>query len=176
MTTAGRAKSAGGGRKPRSIARMAAVQALYQMEMAGADLADVVDEFKRLRFTGRTIDPEGEGGDDLTGADQVFFAELLRGVVRRQRDIDPGVDQQLASGWRLTRVDSILRAILRAGVFELMERPDIPARAVITEYVNIAHAFFDADEPKVVNGVLDALARRLRASEFEAPGKGSGTA
>ena len=87
--------------------------------------------------------------------------------MRRQRDIDPLVDQQLATGWRLVRVDSILRAILRAGSFELLERADVPARVVINEYINVAHAFFDEDEPKVVNGILDRIARRLRAPEFE---------
>ena len=87
--------------------------------------------------------------------------------MRRQRDIDPLVDQQLAEGWRLVRIDAIVRAILRAGVFELMERPDVPRRVVINEYINVAHAFFSEDEPKVVNGVLDKLARQLRAAEFK---------
>ena len=97
----------------------------------------------------------------------MFFSELLRGVVHRQRDIDPLVDQQLAEGWRLIRIDAIVRAILRAGVFELMERPDVPARVVINEYINVAHSFFSDEEPKVVNGVLDKLARRLRTAEFD---------
>jgi N utilization substance protein B len=87
--------------------------------------------------------------------------------VRRQRDIDPMIDDQLATGWRLVRVDSILRAILRAGVYELVERRDVPARVAINEYINVAHAFFDEEEPKVVNGVLDKLARHLRPAEFE---------
>ena len=95
------------------------------------------------------------------------MAELLRGVVRRQREIDPLVDDQLAIGWRLARVDSILRAILRAAVFELMERPDVPARVVINEYIELARDFFDDEEPRVVNGVLDKLARKLRVKEFE---------
>ena len=81
--------------------------------------------------------------------------------------IDPLIDQQLAHGWRLTRIDSILRAVLRAGVFELMERRDVPGRVVINEYINVAHSFFSEDEPKVVNGVLDNLARQLRAAEFD---------
>ena len=89
-------------------------------------------------------------------------------MVRRQRDVDPLVDQQLAKGWRLKRIDSTLRAILRAGVFEILERPDVPARVVITEYINVAHAFFEDDEPKVVNGVLDAVARQMRPAEFAA--------
>ena len=137
------------------------MQALYQMDMAGTDLNAVIDEFVRLRFP-QAARRRGR----LPAPTPSFFTELLRGVVRRQRDIDPLVDQQLAEGWRLIRIDAIVRAILRAGVFELMERPDVPARVVINEYINVAHAFFSDEEPKVVNGVLDKLARRLRASEF----------
>ena len=88
-------------------------------------------------------------------------------MVRRQRDLDPLTDEQLAQGWRLVRVDSILRAILRAGVFELIDRRDVPARVVINEYIEVAHAFFSGEEPKVVNGILDRLARKLRPAEFE---------
>jgi len=153
--------------KPRSLARIGAVQALYQMDLAGTDLNDVIDEFARLRFKGSAA--ATEDNNNLDGADPTFFAEILRGVVARQRDIDPMVDQQLAAGWSLARVDSILRAILRAGVYEFLERPDVPARVVINEYVDIAHAFFDDDQPKVVNGVLDKIARRTRTAEFGAP-------
>jgi len=145
---------------PRTAARVATVQGLYQMDLAGTDLNAVIDEFVRLRF------PKLPGDEAAAGADPAFFAELLRGVVRRQRDIDPLVDQQLAEGWRLVRIDAIVRAILRAGVFELMERRDVPHRVVINEYINVAHSFFSDDEPKVVNGVLDKLARKLRPSEF----------
>lgn len=173
MTIAGKGKSADAP-KPRSAARIAAVQALYQMDLGGADVAEVIEEFQSLRFNGIKSDAAGETGNDFAGADPVFFAELLRGVVRSQRDIDPLIDQQLATGWRLTRVDSIVRAILRAGVFELQERPDVPARAVITEYINVAHAFFDDDEPKLINGILDALARRARPKEFDGTAKKSG--
>ena len=150
----------------RRKARLAAVQALYQMDLAETDLNKVIGEFAALRFS--------EDAEDKTvsGADSTFFAELLKGVVRRQRDLDPMLDQQLAEGWRLVRVDSILRAILRGGIYELMERSDVPARAVINEYVEVANAFFDADEPKVVNGVLDKLARRLRSGEFETASDG----
>jgi N utilization substance protein B len=150
---------------PRTAARLAAVQALYQMDMAGTDLNAVIDEFVRLRF------PRAPGDEAAAGADPDFFADLLRGVVRRQRDIDPLVDHQLAEGWRLTRIDAIVRAILRAGVFELMERADVPARVVINEYINVAHSFFSGEEPKVVNGVLDRLGRRLRAAEFDGDGE-----
>lgn len=161
------AVSPAGSHDSRSAARLAAVQGLYQMDLAGTDLNDVIRE--------RSADPitEADAHNPTDGADATFLAELLRGVVRRQRDIDPLVDKQLALGWRLARVDSILRAILRAGVFELMERLDVPARAVINEYVDIAHAFFGEDEPKVVNGVLDKLARRLRDSEFKDCAAGS---
>jgi len=150
--------------QPRTAARVAAVQALYQMDMAGTDLNAVIDEFVCLRF------PRAPGDEAAAGADATFFSELLRGVLRRQRDIDPLVDQQLAEGWRLKRIDAIVRAILRAGVFELMERPDVPARVVINEYINVAHSFFSEDEPKVVNGVLDKLARRLREPELDGNG------
>jgi N utilization substance protein B len=163
-------KSTSKGATPRSKARMAAVQALYQMELAGADVADVVDEFERLRF-GKPTDPapleEDDAAADLEQADATFFSEIVHGVVRRQRDIDPMVHEQLAAGWRLVRVDAILRAILRAGSFELLERRDVPGRVVINEYINVAHAFFDDDEPRVVNGVLDKLGRKMRAEEFD---------
>lgn len=148
----------------RSAARVGAVQALYQMDLGGADVTDVIREFTMIRF------PNSEAGETLAGADPAFFAELLRGVVRRQRELDPMIDDQLATGWRLARVDSILRAILRSGAFELVERHDVPARVVINEYIDVAHAFFDEDEPKVVNGVLDRLAHRLRPAEFELKG------
>lgn len=171
------------GPKPRSVSRMAAVQALYQMDMAGTDAGDVIDEFVSLRFAPAMPDADGvvetepeEGAHDLEGADETYFADIVKGVVRRQRDIDPMVDQQLRTGWRLVRVDSILRAILRAGVFELTERTDVPARVTINEYINIAKAYFEGDEPKVVNGVLDRIAHKIRAKEFETQAPVSDTA
>jgi N utilization substance protein B len=156
--------------RPRTAARMAAVQALYQMDLAGTDVSEVIDEFVSVRFRDTVAGEDEETGDGFESADAVFFADILKGVVRRQRDIDPLVDQQLATGWRLVRVDSILRAILRAGVFELMERPDVPARVIINEYINVAHAFFSEDEPRVVNGVLDRIAHKLRTAELN-PGQ-----
>jgi len=146
--------------EPRSAARLAAVQALYQMDLAQTDLENVIGEFIATR-----IGPKAEDAT-LADADMPFFADLVKGVVRRQREIDPIVDQQLAQGWRLTRIDSIVRAALRAGVFELLERTDVPARVVINEYIRVARAFFSNDEPRVVNGVLDRLARRLRPDEL----------
>jgi N utilization substance protein B len=144
----------------RSQARLAAVQALYQMDLAETDLAAVIEEFKTHRL--------GLNQDNGTAdqADPEHFAGLLRGVVRHQREVDPMIDRQLAEGWRLTRIDSIVRAILRAAAFELMELKDVPARVVISEYIEVAHAFFEGDEPRVVNGVLDALARKLRPGEL----------
>ena len=97
----------------------------------------------------------------------MFFSEIVRGVVRRQRDIDPVVDEQLAEGWRLVRVDSTLRAILRAAMFELLERPDVPVKVVINEYIEVARDFFGEDEPRVVNGILHQLAERYRREEMK---------
>jgi N utilization substance protein B len=144
----------------RSRARLATVQALYQMDLAGTDLAEVIDDFKTHR-----LGPEAED-EAIAGADADHFARVLNGVVERQREIDPMVDKQLATGWRLARIDAIVRAILRAASFELLVLPDVPARVVITEYLGVAGAFFDGDEPKVINGVLDALARKLRPGEL----------
>lgn len=145
---------------PRSAARLGAVQALYQMDMAGTDLAQVVQEFEEHRLG---VELEG---DIYKQADTHFFEALIEGVVRVQRDIDPMLDERLAAGWRLTRIDSILRAILRAAAFELQERHDVPVRVVLNEYIDIARAFFEGDEPKVVNGVLDKLAKHLRPKEL----------
>ncbi|MBX9588852.1 MAG: transcription antitermination factor NusB [Hyphomonadaceae bacterium] len=144
----------------RSRARLAAVQALYQMDMAETDLNEVIDEFKTHRLCTDADD------DAVAGADAEHFAQVLNGVVKRQLELDPMIDQQLATGWRLVRVDAILRAILRAGGFELLELSDIPARVVISEYIDVARAFFESEEPRVVNGVLDQMARKLRPGEL----------
>ncbi len=145
----------------RSAARLSAVQALYQMDMTGIDANDVVSEFEqhRLDEIAKSI-----GAPD---ADTTLFRDIVLGVVREQQAIDPVLDAHLAEGWRLARIDSILRAILRSAAFELALRDDIPAKAVINEYVDIAHAYFGAEEPKVVNGILDHLARSRRPQEFE---------
>jgi len=158
----GQAGSAGAkGGHGRSAARLAAVQALYQMDMTGADLNTVIAEFRDHRL-GRELD-----GDQYAAADAAFFRDVLEGVVRSQRSLDPMLNESLAEGWRLSRIDSILRAILRAAAYELAAREDVPAKAVINEYVDVAHAFFAGDEPKAVNGILDRLARSLRAGEFD---------
>ncbi|WP_422023995.1 transcription antitermination factor NusB [Pyruvatibacter mobilis] len=145
----------------RSNARLAAVQALYQMDVGGADIGDVIAEFRAARL-GRAYDGDTaeELAEDLP-ADADFFESIVRGVVERQGDIDPSIDGALAKGWRLPRLDATLRAILRAGTFEIYGRSDVPPKTVINEYVTVAKAFFEKDEPRVVNAVLDRLAREL---------------
>jgi N utilization substance protein B len=130
------------------------------MDLAETDLAAVIEEFKAHR-----LGAEAENGT-AAQADPDHFARVLRGVVKGQREIDPLIDMQLAQGWRLARIDSIVRAILRAATFELTELADIPARVIISEYIEVAHAFFEGDESRVVNGVLDGLARKLRPGEL----------
>lgn len=130
------------------------------MDMSGIDLNEVVSEFEAHRL-GQEIE-----GDQYFEAEAAFFRDLVEGVVREQRSLDPLIDEQLAEGWRLNRVDSILRAILRAGAYELAMRDDVPARVVISEYLDIAHAFFGDEEPRVVNGILDRLARKARSKEL----------
>lgn len=152
----------------RSAARLAAVQALYQMDMTGIDLNEVIAEFETHRL-GKEVE-----GCQFRDAEGAFFRDLVEGVVHEQLKIDPMIDKQLAEGWRLTRVDSILRAILRAGAYEILVRSDVPARVVISEYVDIAHAFFAEDEPKVVNGILDRLGHKARPQEFIPEGTRNG--
>jgi N utilization substance protein B len=141
----------------RSVARLAAVQALYQMETSNAGVETVVREFTDHRFD-RDLD-----GESLAAADEVFFAEVVRGAVAEQGPIDRAIARRLASGWKLERVDATLRAILRSGAFELMRRPDVPVEVVIDEYLEITKSFFDGPEVGFVNGALDAIARDERA-------------
>lgn len=144
----------------RGAARLGAVQALYQMDVGGAPLPKVIAEFEAHRL-GKELE-----GLQLRPADMPFFRALVTGVVKAQRRIDPIVHAALPPTWPLTRIDLTLRAILRCGAFELAERPDVPGRVVISEYVDIANAFFSEDEPALVNGVLDAVARQRRPQEF----------
>jgi N utilization substance protein B len=146
----------------RGVARLAAVQALYQMDLAGATLPDVLAEFESYRL-GKEID-----GAQYRDADAAFFRDIVGGVVRDQRTLDPAIHAALSPGWPLARIDATLRAILRSGAYELASRPDVPARVVISEYVDVAKAFFEDDVPGMVNGVLDALGRDLRPAEFAA--------
>jgi N utilization substance protein B len=142
----------------RHAARLGAVQALYQMEMNGAGAEEVAQEFADYRFGDLPVPPDAE-----------FFAAIVGGVPQHQVEIDRAIAASLSQSWKLERVDSILRAILRCGVFELVARRDVPARVVIDEYVAVAGAFFGADEPGFVNGALDTIARRKRAPEFGLP-------
>jgi N utilization substance protein B len=142
--------------QPRSVARLAAVQALYQMEVSGAGVDAVIREFGEHRFD---RDVEGE---QLAAADETFFADLARGVVANQNKIDQGIVKRLATGWRLERLDATARAVLRAGAFELMYRSDVPTEVVINEYVEIAKSFFEGPESGFINGALDAIARDAR--------------
>ncbi|MBK9082678.1 MAG: transcription antitermination factor NusB [Rhizobiales bacterium] len=148
-------------RPDRAAARLGAVQALYQMDVSGKGLTDVLAEFES-HWLGQEIE-----GDEYKPAETAFFRDVLSGVLEHQRVIDPMVDDALAAGWPLKRIDSVMRAILRAGVYELRNRKDVPARVVIKEYVDVAGGFFGREEAGMINAVLDALARRLRADEFQ---------
>ena len=142
----------------RGAARLAAVQALYQMELSGTGVLEIVSEYENFRL-GQELD-----GDQYLKADASWFRSIVAGVVKDQRALDPVIGDSLVEGWPLSRLDATLRAILRAGVFEIRERNDVPAPVIITEYVEIANAFFGEEEPKLVNAVLDSVARKVRGS------------
>ena len=147
----------------RGAARLAAVQALYQMEIAGTGLNDILAEFESP-WIGREIE-----GAQYLPAQVAFFRDIVSGVLREQRSLDPLVDAALERGWPLKRIDAILRAVLRAGAYELGHRGDIPARVVVSEYVDVANAFVDAEETGMVNAVLDQIARQYRVDELSPP-------
>lgn len=144
----------------RGLARLAAVQALYQMDLSEGRLADIVAEYENMRI-GQIVD-----GEEYLDADIGWFRGIVSGVVSEQKKIDPMIHQTLPDDWPLSRIDTLMRSVMRSGVFELMKRKDVPAKVVITEYLDVAKAFFDSDEPKLINGVLDKIARELRESEF----------
>ena len=145
----------------RGAARLAAVQALYQMDIAGTDLNDILAEFES-HWLGGEVE-----GDTYLPAEAAFFRDIVRGVVADQRNLDPAIDQALSKGWPLKRVEALVRAVLRAGAFELTNRKDIPVRVIVSEYVDVANAFVDRDETGMVNAVLDMLARGMRAEDFD---------
>ncbi len=136
----------------RATARLGAVQALYQMELSGTDLSDILAQY----------DANGvmdENGAPLEQADFKHLEDVLRGVLAHQKAIDKVISGALVPGWTMERLDATLRAILRAGVYELLHKSDIPYKVAISEYVDVAHAFFEGDEPGVVNGVLDTIGK-----------------
>lgn len=150
----------------RTGARLAVVQALYDMEISGKGVLEALAEFE-VHWIGQEVD-----GVAHPPAETAFFRDLLRGVVEEQRTIDPQIDRALTQGWPLKRVEAVLRAILRAGAYELMFRPDVPARAAISEYVDVAHSFYAGDEPGLVNAVLDKVARGARSDELAGAKRG----
>ncbi|MGD9844726.1 MAG: transcription antitermination factor NusB [Variibacter sp.] len=145
----------------RGAARLAAVQALYQMDVAAKGLNEIFAEFES-HWMGQEVD-----GSQYRPAEAAFFRDVVGGVVREQRTLDPMIDAALAGGWPLKRIEALMRALLRAGVYELKHRADVPMRVVISEYVDVAHAFLDKEETGMVNAVLDLLGRRLRADEAD---------
>lgn len=141
----------------RGAARLAAVQALFQMELSGQGVLETAAEYETFRL-GKELD-----GEQLAPADASWFRSLLSGVVEQQTKIDPIIRAALADGWSLSRLDGTLRAVLRGGTYELLHRSDVPKPVIISEYVEIANAFYDAgDESKTVNAVLDRIARTHR--------------
>ncbi len=144
------------GNQARAAARLGAVQALYQHEMEAMPLARLLDEFHQHRL-GAEID-----GDEFAPAELAFFDDLVRGTITRRAEIDAVLAEKLAAGWRIERLDKTMLQILRAGAYELIARADVPTATAISEYVDVAHAFFDSREAKFVNGLLDAVAKAVR--------------
>jgi len=156
-------KQAGGSEKKanrRGAARLAAVQALYQMDIAGAGINDIFAEFES-HWLGNEVE-----GDTYLPAEAAFFRDVVSGVVRDQKMLDPLIDEALSKGWPLKRIEAILRAVLRAGAYELEHRKDVPGRVVVSEYVDVANAFVDREETGMVNAVLDQIGRQFRGDEF----------
>ena len=140
----------------RGAARLAAVQALYQMDVAGTGILEITSEYETYRL-GQEVD-----GEQYLEADPQWFRAIIAGVLDEQRLLDPMIRQLLPDDWPLSRIDSTLRAILRAGAWEIKNRKDVPIAVAISEYVDIAKAFFDGEEPRMVNAVLDKMAKELR--------------
>lgn len=162
--TRGGRRSSGAGR--RSASRLAAVQALYQIDVTESGPDAVMTEFLRYRLDAK------RNGPALGATDQSHFVSVVRGASEERETLDRMIGSSLSEGWSLDRMDRVLCATLRAGAWELFSRHDIPARVVITEYVDVANAFFEGREPGFVNGILDRLAHVLRPEEFGKPGAG----
>jgi N utilization substance protein B len=140
----------------RSAARLAAVQALYQREMDGTPTAQLLDQFHQHRL-GRDIEDQ-----PIAEAEVEFFDDVVAGAIARIEEIDEILSLRLSQGWNLARLDKTMLQILRCGAYELIARPDVPVGSAISEYVDVAHAFFDPPEAKFVNGVLDGVAKEVR--------------
>jgi transcription antitermination protein NusB len=145
----------------RGAARLAAVQALYQMDLAGTGLNEIMTEFES-HWLGGEVE-----GEQYRPAEAAYFRDIVGGVVREQKVLDPQIDAALNRGWPLKRIEAVLRAVLRAGAYELACRADVPAKVVMSEYVDVAHAFVDDEETGMVNAVLDQLAHQMRGAEFD---------
>ena len=140
----------------RAAARLAAVQALYQHEMESTPVPALLHEFHNHRL-GATIEDA-----EYAEADVDFFDDLVKGTTARAGEIDLAIEKKLASGWTLARLDKPMKALLRAGTYELMARKDVPVGATISEYVDVAHAFYERRESGFVNGLLDGVSKDVR--------------
>jgi N utilization substance protein B len=149
------------GGRPRTGARFAAVQALFQTEQSGESAEAVIDQFVRHRIGQPGFE---EGG--VPQADVPLFTAIVRAAAQHAEALDSLIAAHLAAGWPMNRLDPVLRALLRAAATELHRPEEPPARVVIKEYLDIAHGFFEGEEPRFANGVLDAIARHLRPAEF----------
>lgn len=154
--------------RKRSTARLVAVQAIYEMEVAGASTDAVLREILGKRWQSAT---DIDTADRMTEPDSVFLGQVVRGATERLEELDRAIGGALSEKWTVERLEVLLRCVLRAGTYELLARSDVPARVVISEYVDVAHAFFSGDEPGLVNGVLDRLARVLRPGEIANGGR-----
>ena len=143
-------------------ARLAAVQALYQQHMESTPLNKLLDEFHQHRL-GREVDDEDHEGEVYADAEIDFFDDVVRGVDARRDEIDAALSAKLSGGWTLARLDKTMLQILRSGAYELIARADVPTATAISEYVDVAKAFFDDREAKFVNGILDAVAKETRS-------------
>lgn len=148
----------------RSLARLGAVLALYQMDIAGTDLSIIVDEFLSSRGPSAVeIDNEDSMQIDLSTMDQELFKDILHGIVANQQEIDSAIHDRLNADWPMARINTTLRAVFRASAYEMLKRSDIPPKVIINEYVEMSKAFFDAKETNMINGVLDSIGKDIRA-------------
>lgn len=164
-------KNRGDGKRPRTASRVAAVQALFQSEQGGTTVETVIDEFVRHRLGELPgLEHEGGGGFEegrIPDAHVPLFTRIVRTAVEQQDRLDAMIAAALPAEWPMARIDPVLRAVLRAGGAELSMQDGPPSRVVINEYLDVAHGFFDGEEPRMVNGMLDRMARELRPSEFQ---------